>query len=665
MGIIYKNGVPYGGSPNATETTVGLVRPDNITTIVDENGVISANIPDLETTEVSDSTPYLSRASEHDALYDELIGGSVAWNQLVQNGNFTNTDSWSVNGGNLTVSANVGTLTTTATTVQSLTQQITNGVVNHTYFVELYVKASDSCKYAISLNTNTVNTNTIKSFTDAPNSWTKVSVIGDKSLITTVENFGFRIATNSTSTLPIGGTLEFKNIKVIDLTQMFGTTIADYVYSLEQATAGSGIDWLRSYGFFTEDYYDYDAGSLKSVNVSGKKIVGKNQIKLEADSTTINGVTFTVDKENGTVTVNGTASANAFFYTCNFYPKSNFSGIISGCPSGGANATYRLDSRNRKNGLVDPPLSYDIGTGSSVCDFIAGEIYGITIRINSGYTCNNLVFKPMIRRADVTDSTFEPYTELVYPLQSTDLRGLFKLDANNKLYTEGDIYPADGTITRKYGIVDLGTLTWIYTSGDNSRFTASSGGLAKPVSAVNIIANIICSKYMMAASADLYAHRQEKVIAIHTNGNIWVYDSSYTDAATFKSAMSGVYLIYELATPTTETVASYTSPQLVYRNGTEEYIDTRAVPIPVGGNRTYVDIPDCMTNRYFDDVRKEVDLNAQELDTKLDKTGDTMTGTLTLAADPTENYQAATKHYVDTAIAAELGNINSILEEVL
>ena len=35
----------------------------------------------------------------------------------------------------------------------------------------------------------------------------------------------------------------------------------------------------------------------------------------------------------------------------------------------------------------------------------------------------------------------------------------------------------------------------------------------------------------------------------------------------------------------------------------------------------------------------------------LPKSGGTMTGTLTLAADPTENYQAATKHYVDTQIS--------------
>lgn len=34
-----------------------------------------------------------------------------------------------------------------------------------------------------------------------------------------------------------------------------------------------------------------------------------------------------------------------------------------------------------------------------------------------------------------------------------------------------------------------------------------------------------------------------------TGRYIWVKDSAYSDAATFKAAMSGVYLDYQLATP--------------------------------------------------------------------------------------------------------------------
>ena len=58
------------------------------------------------------------------------------------------------------------------------------------------------------------------------------------------------------------------NDNVHDLTATFGTTIADYIYSLEQATAGSGIAWLKSYGYLTEDYYGYTANKIESVSVA-------------------------------------------------------------------------------------------------------------------------------------------------------------------------------------------------------------------------------------------------------------------------------------------------------------------------------------------------------------------------------------------------------------
>ena len=56
-------------------------------------------------------------------------------------------------------------------------------------------------------------------------------------------------------------------------------------------------------------------------------------------------------------------------------------------------------------------------------------------------------------------------------------------------------------------------------------------------------------------------------------------DSQYSDAATFKTAMSGVMLVYELATPTTETADHYTNPQIVDPDGTEEYVSTSIVPV--------------------------------------------------------------------------------------
>ena len=66
-----------------------------------------------------------------------------------------------------------------------------------------------------------------------------------------------------------------------------------------------------------------------------------------------------------------------------------------------------------------------------------------------------------------------------------------------------------------------------------------------------------------------------------------VADSEYTDATAFKTAMSGVYLIYELAEPTTETADPYQEVQIVDNYGTEAFVDTRDVQIPVGHQTEY------------------------------------------------------------------------------
>ncbi|MDR1071327.1 MAG: hypothetical protein LBL21_01645 [Rickettsiales bacterium] len=45
---------------------------------------------------------------------------------------------------------------------------------------------------------------------------------------------------------------------------------------------------------------------------------------------------------------------------------------------------------------------------------------------------------------------------------------------------------------------------------------------------------------------------------------------------------------------------------------------------------------------------------------KLDKSGGTMTGALTLSADPSANLQAATKQYVDSQVGSILSALNAI-----
>ena len=347
---------------------------------------------------------------------------------------------------------------------------------------------------------------------------------------------------------------------ICDLTQMFGSTIADYAYTLEQGHAGDGIAWLKSFGFFTADYYPYDAGSLLSVKTSGHVVTGKNLLDDLERVKASNNITFggAIDPNNGTSCV---------------------------LPAG----TYTF-SVVTADGTSSNLYAKDVATNTNLTGFPAYSVTQKTFTLTEQTALRVWVYKQSYTSTDAiktaqieigsTATPYEPYTAQTYPLSDIELRGILKLDASNNLYYDGDTYASDGTVTRKYGIVDLGTLSWTrYTSGGVAYFMTESLAGSIYARVVNEMPNIICPRYV-AINQQYASQLQNKTTFCLANGNVYIRDDTYSDAPSFKTAMSGVYLVYELATPTTETTDPFTNPQQA--GTTEEYIDTRTVPMPVG-----------------------------------------------------------------------------------
>lgn len=59
-------------------------------------------------------------------------------------------------------------------------------------------------------------------------------------------------------------------LMLIDLTAMFGSEVADYIYALESGTAGAGLSLFKS--LFAKDYYPYTANTLMSAKPTSKVI---------------------------------------------------------------------------------------------------------------------------------------------------------------------------------------------------------------------------------------------------------------------------------------------------------------------------------------------------------------------------------------------------------
>lgn len=103
-----------------------------------------------------------------------------------------------------------------------------------------------------------------------------------------------------------------------------------------------------------------------------------------------------------------------------------------------------------------------------------------------------------------------------------------------------------GVMTVTQALVDMGMLSWVYDVHQRFYSTGISSTVKTPASQ-QVVPNALCSDYPVVKMAI----QDDKELTIATNGTLYVRDSAYTDASDFKTAMDGVQLCYELATPTT------------------------------------------------------------------------------------------------------------------
>ena len=79
---------------------------------------------------------------------------------------------------------------------------------------------------------------------------------------------------------------------------------------------------------------------LRNWTISGNDEVGKNLLEITEKTRIIGGVTFTVEKEDGTITANGTANSKVYLSLPINAPSGDY--YYSGCALGGSASTYDL-----------------------------------------------------------------------------------------------------------------------------------------------------------------------------------------------------------------------------------------------------------------------------------------------------------------------------------
>lgn len=138
---------------------------------------------------------------------------------------------------------------------------------------------------------------------------------------------------------------------------------------------------------------------------SSEQALTVNLLNPTLGSQTKNEVTITRNSDN-TYTLNGTATKNTHFPINVFTATKNQNIRITGCPQGGSQNTFYFSVQ--KTDITETVR--DFGDGA-IKQLLAGENYNCVISINSGYTCDNLVFKPMLTtNLSATYDDFVPFS---------------------------------------------------------------------------------------------------------------------------------------------------------------------------------------------------------------------------------------------------------------
>ena len=547
----------------------------------------------------NEQEPYIQRAiagtvtDMGNYIYDTVVGGTVAWNQL-------NRDNASKNHNGVTFSNDGnGKFTVSGTPTAraySYTDNPSMYMVSSGHVLLSYINiVSGTVPSGVVFGGSFYNGSTYKSGWGGANKYVnmfKVPNDCDRLYYTLVD------ITQSVVTALSGGSVNFSiKANLFDLTQMFGTAIADYIYNLEQATAGAGIAWFRN--LFPKSYYAYDAGSLQSVNTSSHVLMSKNMLvyPYRQSSVTVNGVAATANS-NGTVTVNGTCTEGGSYMW--LYGSAGTSLM----PTLNEGETYIYSLEGAVNGLNGQVVFYgspsvvhyitggnnDKTTTFTVPDMSGYNGFAVVLAFVNGFTYNNVTVKPMIRLASISDSTYEPYSATPYPLDSSlTLRGIPKLDSNNKLYYDGDTYESSGTVTRNWAEVTPSANDWYLSQTTGFTYSLPNNYDSNKIRAMTVVTGY--DRFI--GGWDSIGDKQFQAL----NGSVGLRDSTYADITAWRSHITNnpVSILYPI-TPTTETATGFTNPQLIDGKTVEQYTDyavsqgTRDVAIPVGHQTDHANI---------------------------------------------------------------------------
>lgn len=431
------------------------------------------------------------------ARIEAIKGNSVVWNQVI------NADDYRANNSTITRDSDGWYNIMVSAQYGSIIFNISNLITNHQYLFS-YEIVKDSFDMSVYFDDG-FYPHVVATSNALNGVYTKIVTYTEEG------SSRFRFQDNRAS----GWTSwKLRNVQIIDLTQMFGA--GNEPTTIEEFYARKPI---------VEDEYAYNEGEVIHMDVQSIESQGVNAWDEEWEVGTYNLTTGEKSAANGYI-----RSANL----CKCLPNEKYYIKTT-------KALYILWYDNNQNYISNIWASNGIIQAPSNAAYLAfrsvnsGELttYKNDICINLSDTSINGKYFPYIKRVE----------------DLSIIRKYFPngMKSAGSAHDEIRYNKASGKWEKvvRIGEVDMGTLNWAYTSGDISKFSSLMPSDAR-IFPNNVLPNLMTRLY--AAQINDTNKLGDKNI-YRANAYVGILDSSYTDAASFKAAMAGVILYYELAEP--------------------------------------------------------------------------------------------------------------------
>lgn len=201
---------------------------------------------------------------------------------------------------------------------------------------------------------------------------------------------------------------------------------------------------------------------------------------------TASGVSFTVNND-GSITVNGTATDNVFF---NIVYRSSDLKLDVGRKyilSGLANVFVSLrllDNSFNSVGVFDCSYTKDSITFAPTKEYMYVSCY---IYVSNGKTIDNVTIHPMLRDASITDDTYEIYTP--------NIKDIIKNITNPNLL-DNPWFTVNQRGATEYTTNSYGVDRWYVGTNDTRKFTICSNGIKIESTSPNISNNTFYQKFL-------------------------------------------------------------------------------------------------------------------------------------------------------------------------